>query len=161
MPTASASTITTSGDRLCGEFDGFGGVADDLAMTLAPDARDAFTEVVGYEADAGANLYRLYHAVALNHDLAASGANATANGEADFCRPLSSAMANWHTGTTALTGGKWDHMMDQTHIGYAGWQQPDKQIMPPVTHVSPSARAHTGCMTAPSIGPVTGRRICG
>ena len=23
-----------------------------------------------------------------------------------------------------LAGGKWNHMMDQTHIGYTGWQQP-------------------------------------
>ena len=25
---------------------------------------------------------------------------------------------------TQLAGGKWSHMMDQTHIGYNNWQQP-------------------------------------
>jgi hypothetical protein len=29
-----------------------------------------------------------------------------------------------------MAGGKWNHMMDQTHIGYTYWQQPDKNLMP-------------------------------
>jgi hypothetical protein len=29
-----------------------------------------------------------------------------------------------------LAGGKWNHMMDQTHIGYTGWQSPKTNIMP-------------------------------
>jgi hypothetical protein len=33
---------------------------------------------------------------------------------------------------TAIAGGKWNHMMDQTHIGYTSWQQPEKNIMPQV-----------------------------
>ena len=37
-----------------------------------------------------------------------------------------------------LAGGKWDHMMDQTHIGYTGWQQPSKNIMPAVTQIEVS-----------------------
>ena len=31
-----------------------------------------------------------------------------------------------------LADGKWDHMMDQTHIGYTYWQQPPTNIMPAV-----------------------------
>ncbi len=29
-----------------------------------------------------------------------------------------------------LAGGKWSHMMDQTHIGYTYWQQPDSNPCP-------------------------------
>ena len=38
-----------------------------------------------------------------------------------------------------LAGGKWDHMMDQTHIGYTGWQQPARDVMPKVTEVTNSS----------------------
>ena len=34
-----------------------------------------------------------------------------------------------------LAGGKWDHMMDQTHIGYTYWQQPDTNMMPAVSEI--------------------------
>ena len=33
---------------------------------------------------------------------------------------------------TKLAGGKWDHMMDQTHIGYTYWQEPPRNTMPRV-----------------------------
>ncbi|MGZ7261727.1 hypothetical protein ACXWON_09715, partial [Streptococcus pyogenes] len=37
-----------------------------------------------------------------------------------------------------MANGKWDHMMDQTHIGYTGWQQPDKNEMPEVVFLTPT-----------------------
>ena len=33
---------------------------------------------------------------------------------------------------TQLAGGKWSHMMDQTHIGYTYWQEPPRNVMPRV-----------------------------
>jgi hypothetical protein len=43
-----------------------------------------------------------------------------------------------------LGGGRWNHMMDQTHIGYANWQQPEQNIMPPVRRIQAPARASMG-----------------
>ena len=34
-----------------------------------------------------------------------------------------------------LNNGKWNHMMDQTHIGYTYWQQPPRQKMPDVKYI--------------------------
>jgi len=34
-----------------------------------------------------------------------------------------------------LNNGKWNHMMDQTHIGYTYWQQPAVQKMPDIKYV--------------------------
>ncbi len=34
-----------------------------------------------------------------------------------------------------LNNGKWNHLMDQTHIGYTYWQQPKKQKMPGVRYL--------------------------
>ncbi|HVG42379.1 MAG TPA: hypothetical protein VM888_12270, partial [Chitinophagaceae bacterium] len=36
-------------------------------------------------------------------------------------------------------GGKWSHMMDQTHIGYTYWQQPPFNKMPEVKYVDAAA----------------------
>ena len=35
-----------------------------------------------------------------------------------------------------LAGGKWSHMMDQTHIGYTTWQEPRRNNMPAVKEIT-------------------------
>jgi len=35
-----------------------------------------------------------------------------------------------------LVGGKWQHMMDQPHIGYTGWAPPARNVMPRVTELT-------------------------
>ncbi|HMI64307.1 MAG TPA: hypothetical protein VK518_25495, partial [Puia sp.] len=40
---------------------------------------------------------------------------------------------------TKLAGGKWSHMMDQTHIGYTYWQQPPYNTMPEVNTIDLSS----------------------
>ncbi len=34
-----------------------------------------------------------------------------------------------------LLNGKWDHMMDQTHIGYTAWNDPPANVMPAVSWI--------------------------
>ncbi|RDW82743.1 hypothetical protein BP6252_03855 [Coleophoma cylindrospora] len=34
-----------------------------------------------------------------------------------------------------LLGGKWNHMLDQTHLGYDYWQQPMRNALPPLSWV--------------------------
>lgn len=43
-----------------------------------------------------------------------------------------------------LAGGKWSHMMDQTHIGYTYWQQPPRNAMPAVQEIQVPAPAEMG-----------------
>ncbi len=43
-----------------------------------------------------------------------------------------------------LAGGKWDHMMDQTHLGYTYWQQPPVNSMPAVREIELSEAAGMG-----------------
>src|SRR6185369_17333314 len=38
-----------------------------------------------------------------------------------------------------IAGGKWDHMMSQTHIGYTGWQQPETNVAPETKSVDAPA----------------------
>ncbi|USI74787.1 glycosyl hydrolase 115 family protein [Sphingomonas morindae] len=102
---------------------------------LAADQRDAYFELVEHPVRAMATLYRLYYAVAWNHRLAGAGdprANVFADrAEAAFAEDQALTRA-YH----ALRGGKWDGMMRQTHIGYTGWQEPARQIMPAVTRIA-------------------------
>ncbi len=97
------------------------------ALPRAYDA--AWFQLVEHPVKAGANLYDLYTHVAMNHrinpehwELADSEAAAA---KADFV--TDKALSAQYNG---LLGGKWNHMMDQTHIGYTGWQQPDADVMP-------------------------------
>ena len=120
-----------------------------VRSTLPPEQRAAYFQLVEHPIAALTNLYELYYAVAWNRRLAAAGdsrANVFADrAEAAFRRDQEITNA-YH----ALNGGKWDGMMAQTHIGYTGWQQPERQVMPqlkrvkkrgtpkPIVFVSPS-----------------------
>ena len=49
-------------------------------------------------------------------------------------------LTNYYNHT--LAGGKWNHMMDQTHIGYTYWQEPPRNTMPAVKEIElPTAAA--------------------
>ena len=43
-----------------------------------------------------------------------------------------------------MAGGRWAHMMSQTHIGYTGWQQPEQDVMPEVRTIDLPERAAMG-----------------
>ncbi|MCC8188417.1 MAG: glycosyl hydrolase 115 family protein [Bacteroides sp.] len=103
---------------------------------LIPDThKDAYDQLVLFPVQACGNLYELYYAVAMNHDLAAKG-DTEANTWADRARRHyerdSLLTLHYHRD---ISGGKWRHMMDQTHIGYTGWQQPETNIMPQVHYL--------------------------
>lgn len=104
-----------------------------LEQRLRPDQRDAFFELVLYPVLACANLTQMYIAAARN-TRAAEHARASVNAEAAevrrrFARDRELSERYNHQ----LAGGKWDHMMDQTHIGYFDWYPPERNIMPAVT----------------------------
>lgn len=101
---------------------------------LRPDQLDAYFQVLEHPASAMANLYRLYYAVAWNRRLAAEN-DPRANGFADLAEAAYRRDAEITDAYHKLAGGKWDGMMLQVHIGYTGWQQPDKQTMPEVRRV--------------------------
>jgi sialate O-acetylesterase len=74
----------------------------------------------------------MYHAVAMNHALAAQGsseANAWARKAQAYYERDS--LLTYHY-NKVMSKGKWNHIMDQTHIGYTNWQQPERQVMPHV-----------------------------
>lgn len=118
--------------------------ANDIYQKLPPDERDAFYETLLYPVLASANLNELYIDAAKNLLYAAQG-RASANDYANDVRRLfqkDADLSSYYNHT--LAGGKWDHMMDQTHIGYTCWQQPPTNIMPAVTEIPVPDNAQMG-----------------
>jgi hypothetical protein len=77
----------------------------------------------------------MYQAVALNKSFAAQK-NILANQYADKVKELYEKDSLISIEYNGIAGGKWNHMMDQTHIGYTYWQQPPFNRMPAVKYIT-------------------------
>jgi Glycosyl hydrolase family 115/Gylcosyl hydrolase family 115 C-terminal domain len=118
--------------------------AEALDKQLPADARDAFFELVLYPVKASAVVNELYIAVAKNR-LYASQGRASTNDRAKQARALFQEDAKLSAYYNhVLAGGKWNHMMDQTHIGYTSWNQPATNIMPAVKELQIPAKPQMG-----------------
>jgi hypothetical protein len=111
--------------------------AEKINNELPIDYRDAFFELVLHPVKACENLNELYLAVAKNKIFANSN-SPLANEYADKARLFYIGDSLISLQYNNIANGKWNHMMDQTHIGYTYWQQPPRQKMPDVKYVSAS-----------------------
>ena len=111
---------------------------------IPADQKDAFYQLVMHPVEASANLYDLYYHVAKNKLYAKQGRRAT-GAMAEKVAQLyqrDEEITKYYNKTMA--GGKWDHMMDQTHIGYTYWQQPEKNSMPKTVSLAMNESAVKG-----------------
>jgi hypothetical protein len=109
--------------------------AEEIYNKLPAEYRNAYYQLVLYPVKACANLNAMYVAAAKNNWYAVQG-RASANDEADSVKKYFAEDASLaHEYNTVLSNGKWNHMMDQTHIGYTYWQQPEKNSMPRVDYI--------------------------
>jgi hypothetical protein len=122
-------------DRVEAEWRALAGRADKLATELSEDERASFFELIQYPVDACANLTEMYIEAARNAADVEAG-NPQANLEADQVRRLFQKDEQLSQEYNhALLNGKWDHMMDQTHIGYTFWNEPPANAMPAVSWI--------------------------
>ena len=105
--------------------------AEAINQKLPAADHDAYFELVLHPVQACANLNELYYTVALNRE-AAKNSQSNTTALADKAKLLFAKDVEIKNHYHALAGGKWNHMMDQTHIGYTYWQQPDADKMPEV-----------------------------
>ena len=105
---------------------------------LPAQYRDTYMQLVLHPVRAMANLYDMYFALAMNIKLAAEKdlkANYWAD-KVEKCFALDAEFAKDYN--LNVSGGKWNHIMDQTHIGYRSWDEPrEGNVMPKVTRVAP------------------------
>jgi hypothetical protein len=131
-------------DSVLAEWQALTKRAEQIYQRLPDNAKDAFFELVLYPTKACAQVNELYIAAAKNQ-LYASQGRASANDFAARVREMFQADADLSaTYNHTLANGKWDHMMDQTHIGYTGWQEPRTNAMPQVTEVPIDPAAKMG-----------------
>ncbi len=131
-------------DTVFADFQAAVAKAEKIYSKLPENQRDAFFELVLYPTKASAIVTELYITAARNQ-LYASQGRASANESAAAARALFQADADLsaHYNHT-LAHGKWDHIMDQTHIGYTFWNQPPVNAMPKVTEIEIPAPAQLG-----------------
>ena len=106
-------------------------------LSLKPNQRDAYRQLILFPIQAMGNIYRLYQAVAMNRQLYKEK-NPDCNLWADrtekaFHRDSMLCAQYNHD----IAGGKWNGMMVQKHIGYRSWNDDfgPKDVMPNVFRI--------------------------
>ncbi len=125
-------------------------VADDYArleaealrqfLTLRPEQRDAYRQLILFPVQAMANLYEMYYSQAMNRHLFDNG-DPDADLWADAverCFRRDRELERQYN--KEMSAGKWDGMMTQKHIGYKEWHDGFKEdTMPEVRRIGVSA----------------------
>lgn len=121
--------------RVRAEYDQLCIDAHTLRMQIPAEMYDAYDQLILYPVTATANLYDMYYAQAMNRRLAAVH-HPEANHYADLVDrhfERDSVLTDYYH--KHIAGGKWNHIMDQTHIGYTSWQEPPRNVRPATVRV--------------------------
>jgi hypothetical protein len=125
--------------------------AENIYAALPTESQAAFYQLVLYPVKASAVVNELYIAAAWNQFFASKG-DPLANTFAQRVRELfrqDQELSSYYN--HKLAGGKWNHMMDQTHIGYTSWQQPSSNTMPRVVEITNAATTKVSTPPLPSV----------
>lgn len=122
-------------DKVIKQWNNLERAAEKVNDFLPPAYKDAYFELVLHPVKAFANLHYLYAAVAKNKYYASRSSGA-ANNYADYAKHLYQIDSLLTIQYNNIANRKWNHMMDQTHIGYTYWQQPPVNKMPNVKYVT-------------------------
>ncbi|WP_423040539.1 glycosyl hydrolase 115 family protein [Undibacterium sp. Di26W] len=131
-------------DRVTAEIKDLRSKAEALYAKMPADYKDAFFQLVLHPVKASAIVTEMYNMVGKNRLYARQG-RANANDYAEQARALFKADADLQRQyDTELSRGKWQHFMDQTHIGYIHWDQPAANTMPLLYDLQPHDGADMG-----------------
>jgi hypothetical protein len=131
-------------DKVVRDYNALVSLAEALYKFMPSEYKDAFYQLVLYPVKASANLNELYVTAGKNHLYEKQG-RVLANELAARCKELfeKDSLLSYHY-NHELSNGKWNHMMDQTHIGYTYWQQPPVNTMPAVKTITPANQSQMG-----------------
>ena len=113
-------------------------------ITLKPEAKDAYRQIILFPVQAMGAVYEMYYAQAMNLKLAALG-DPEANCWAERCRYAfkRDSLLNLQY-NKEIAGGKWDGMMIQKHISYRTWNDNfPADVVPMLKKVETSAQGPT------------------
>jgi hypothetical protein len=98
--------------------------AEGIINRLPADKKDAFYELVLFPTKASALVNELYLSAGKNALYAKQVRSGTNEMAAETRTLFSADTALMGYFNRTLANGKWDHFMDQTHLGYTSWQDP-------------------------------------
>lgn len=127
-------------DRIEAEWAELAARADRVRASLPAEYDDAFVQLVWFPIQASGNVTALHIETGRNRLYAAQGRWQAAQAAAEAVRARFARDAELGAIYHGLKGGKWDHMMSQTHISYDDWQQPERDVLPELA----TARAERG-----------------
>jgi hypothetical protein len=131
-------------ERIAGDYQALAARAEKIGAALPKNQRDAYFQLVLYPVKASAVVSQLYVTAGMNRLYAFQG-RAAANDLADRVRALfredAELVRQYHED---ISGGKWNHMMSQNHLGYTYWNEPPRNVMPPVTEIQIPKQADMG-----------------
>ena len=102
-------------------------------LTLQPQYRDAYQQIILFPVQAMSNIYQMYYAQAMNRYLYEKGdaeCNLWADRVGEAFRRDSLLCASYNHD---IAGGKWNGMMTQKHIGYRSWNDNFRRDTQPQT----------------------------
>lgn len=124
------------GDRVVREYEEVAHLAQELYNRLPEEKKDAFYQLVLYPAKASYLICKFHVNTAKNLLFAKQGKN-MANRCARIvndCFVKDLMLSDYYN--HEMAGGKWNHMMDQAHIGQTGWRSSEVNIMPALKMVT-------------------------
>ncbi len=111
-------------ETVVGDYDSLALEADAIQQKLPEDERNSFYELVLFPTKASSIVNELYVAAGRNALYAKQG-RASANEEAARTRELFSEDTSlMRYFNYSFMDGRWEHFMDQSHLGYTNWQDP-------------------------------------
>ncbi|KDR78329.1 hypothetical protein GALMADRAFT_138431 [Galerina marginata CBS 339.88] len=116
-----------------------------LYNSLSSAMQPAFFQLVHHPVIASTNVANMIISAGMNN-LRASQARLSANQLADTVEQLFEKDFDIEQQYHTILDGKWDHIMDQTHLGYFYWQQPMTNSMPLISRVQTKKQALAGVM---------------
>jgi hypothetical protein len=123
-PTTYSLVNYQEAEKVVSDFNAISTKAEEIFRKLPDNKRDAFYELVLFPAKASALVNDLYVTAGKNALYAYQGrvsANDMANRTRDLFQADTSLMGYFNR---TFAKGKWNHFMDQTHLGYTSWQDP-------------------------------------
>jgi hypothetical protein len=136
-------------ERVVTDYNTLKGNAEALYNKMPTTYKDAFYELVLHPIQACANLNEMYFETAKNKYYVKQQNALAANAAAEKVKNLFKEDKNISAFyNKTLAGGKWNHMMDQTHISYISWSDPKVDKMPDVKLLNPDSAKNTVLLPA-------------
>ncbi|MCJ1436841.1 hypothetical protein MMC27_006223 [Xylographa pallens] len=119
--------------------------AQGIYNSLPAVSQPSFFELLLQPALSGYTLHQIHITAAMNNVYAEqrrTSANTLAQQALSAFNQDYAITQRYHT----LLNGKWNHILDQTHLGYDYWQQPERNTLPPIAYVQTMETSLAGNM---------------